>query len=81
VGLSDANISKWELCEEIKRHVPEFAFMVAEVGKDPDQRNYMVSNERVEASGFRATLGLSAGIGELLKGYQVVRRSQFSNFW
>jgi nucleoside-diphosphate-sugar epimerase len=79
VGLSDANISKWELCEGIRRHVPSFVFTVADVGKDPDQRNYVVSNERIESTGFRTTIGLDAGIQELIKGFQVVRRNQFSN--
>jgi nucleoside-diphosphate-sugar epimerase len=81
VGLSDANISKWELCEEIRRHVPEFTFLVAELAKDPDQRNYIVSNKRIESSGYRTTIGLSAGVQELIKGYQVVRRSQHANYW
>jgi len=79
VGLSDANISKWELCEVIKRHVPDFYFTAAEIGEDPDKRNYVVSNARIESTGFRATVGLDAGIAELLKGYQVIRRNQYSN--
>lgn len=81
VGLSDANISKWELCEEIRKQVPEFTFLVAEHGKDPDQRNYVVSNRRIESTGYRTTIGLSKGIRELLRGYQIVRRSQHANFW
>ena len=79
VGLSDANISKWELCENIQKHVPNFTFLAAEIGKDPDQRNYIVSNERIEASGYRTTIGLEAGVRELIKGYQILRRSQYSN--
>ena len=79
VGLSDANISKWELCEVIRQYVPNFTFMVAEVGKDPDQRNYIVSNQRIESTGYRTTIGLHAGIQELLRAYQVIRRQQFSN--
>lgn len=79
VGLSDANISKWELCERIKQHVPQFTYLVAEVGKDPDQRNYIVSNARIEATGYRTQFGLDAGIPELIRGYQVIRRTQFAN--
>ena len=79
VGLSDANISKWELCEVIRKYVPQFTFLVAEVGKDPDQRNYVVSNERIESTGYRTSIGLDAGIPELIRCYQVVRRNQFSN--
>jgi nucleoside-diphosphate-sugar epimerase len=79
VGLSDANLSKWELCEVIREQVPEFRFLVAEVGKDPDQRNYIVSNRRIEASGFVPVMSLGAGIAELVKGYQILRRSQYAN--
>lgn len=79
VGLSSANISKHELCELIKRHIPEFTFMVADIGKDPDQRNYVVSNARIEATGYTTTIDLEAGILDLLRGYQIVRRNQYSN--
>jgi nucleoside-diphosphate-sugar epimerase len=79
VGLSDANFTKWELCQVIQKYVPDFTYMVAEVGKDPDQRNYIVSNKRIESTGYRTTVGLDAGIQELIKGYQVIRRNQHSN--
>ncbi len=51
VGLSDANVSKKELCEAIRKNVPDFSFIDAPVGKDPNQRNYIVSNAKVEATG------------------------------
>ncbi len=79
VGLSDANLSKWELCEVIRRQIPEFYFTGAEVGEDPDKRNYIVSNQKIEATGFRTMVGLDDGIEELIKGYQVIRRNQFAN--
>jgi nucleoside-diphosphate-sugar epimerase len=79
VGLSSANISKQELCEAIRKHVPEFTFMVANIGKDPDQRNYIVSNARIEATGFATTVDLDAGLRDLIRGYQIVRRNQYSN--
>jgi nucleoside-diphosphate-sugar epimerase len=79
VGLSDANLSKWELCEAIRKHVPDLCFMEADVGEDPDKRNYIVSNERIEATGYRPATGLDAGIRELIKGYQVLRRNQYAN--
>lgn len=79
VGLSDANLSKGELCAMIKRHVPDLTVMVSEVGQDPDKRNYIVSNERIEATGFKPKTSLDDGIDELLKAYQIVRRNQFSN--
>ena len=79
VGLSDANISKWELCEVIQKYVPDFTYLVAEVGKDPDQRNYIVSNNRIESTGYRTMINLDAGVQELIKGYQVIRRNHYSN--
>jgi nucleoside-diphosphate-sugar epimerase len=79
VGLSEANISKWELCQVIQKHVTDFTYLVAEVGKDPDQRNYIVSNARIESTGYSTTISLDAGVQELIKGYQVVRRNQYSN--
>jgi nucleoside-diphosphate-sugar epimerase len=79
VGLSDANISKWELCEVIHKHVPDFTYLVAETGKDPDQRNYIVSNNRIESTGYRTTINLDTGVQELIKGYQVIRRNHYSN--
>ena len=79
VGLSDANLSKWELCEAIQRHVPEFVFVLSEIGKDPDQRNYIVSNRRIEATGFRPRTSLDEGLVELVKGYQILRRNQHAN--
>lgn len=79
VGLSDANLSKWELCEEIKKQVPDFYFVEAEVGEDPDKRNYIVSNEKIEATGFKPDCSIEMGIAELLKAYQVIKRNQFAN--
>lgn len=79
VGLSDANLNKWELCGEIKKQVPEFYFIEAPVGEDPDKRNYIVSNEKIEKTGFKPDISLQEGISELIKGYRIIRKNQFSN--
>jgi nucleoside-diphosphate-sugar epimerase len=79
VGLSDANLSKWELCEKIKQHLPDFVFMEAEIGEDPDKRDYIVSNERIEATGFKPHYSLDDGIRELMKGYRMISNSRYSN--
>ncbi len=79
VGLSDANVSKKELCEHIHRQLPDFVFVEAPVGKDPDQRNYIVSNEKVEATGFKPEFSLDRGIAELLKGYKMIRNTRYGN--
>ena len=79
VGLSDANLSKRELCEEIRKQVPRFYVVEAEIGQDPDQRNYIVSNAKIGHSGFQPEVSLQAGIAELIKGFQIVRRVGFAN--
>ncbi len=79
VGLSEANLSKQELCEAIQRQVPDFCYVLSEIGKDPDQRNYIVSNAKIEATGFHTQVGLDVGVRELVKGFQIVRRNQYAN--
>ncbi len=79
VGLSDANLSKLELCQEIKKQIPDFVFIESEIGEDPDKRNYIVSNAKIEKTGFKPKYSLQDGIAELIKGYQIIKRNQFSN--
>jgi nucleoside-diphosphate-sugar epimerase len=79
VGLSDANLTKRQLCERIKLRVPEFTFMEAETGKDVDQRDYLVSNARLEATGFKPSYSLDDGIVELIKGYAMLRNMRYGN--
>ena len=78
-GLSSANLSKIELCEKIKEHIPGFVFLEAPIGEDPDKRDYIVSNERLEATGWRPQHTLDDGIRELLKVYTILRKRQYSN--
>ncbi len=75
VGLDAANLSKAELAEAIRRHVPNFYIHYAEVGQDPDKRNYIVSNQRLREAGFEAQRSLDDGIRELIKGYRMLRRT------
>jgi len=79
VGLSDANLSKKELCEKIKVQVPRFTFLEAPVGKDPDQRDYIISNEKIEKTGFKTRHSLDDGIRELIRAYQVLRSNPYGN--
>ncbi len=79
VGLSDCNISKKELCEEIKKQVPKFYFIESEIGEDPDKRDYIVSNAKIEKTGYRPKFSLEFGISELIKAYQIIKRNQFAN--
>ena len=79
VGLSDANLSKLELCQEIQKQIPDFTIMEAPVGKDPDQRNYIVSNAKIEATGYRPQVSIQRAIAELIQGFQIIRRNQHAN--
>ena len=79
VGLSDANLTKLELCHTIKKYVPEFCIYQSEVGKDPDQRNYIVSNEKMKRMGFEPEISLESGIVELMKGFTILPKAFFSN--
>ena len=79
VGLSTANVSKLELCEIIKKFVPEFTIGEGEIKKDPDQRNYIVSNAKLEATGFEPMFTLEHGVVELLKGYRMIKNNIYGN--
>lgn len=79
VGLTEANMSKEELCQAIQKEIPEFKYFIAPVGEDPDKRDYIVSNEKIEKTGFKPKVSLSAGIRELKKGFQIIKRNQFGN--
>lgn len=79
VGLSDANLSKIELCTRIQEYVPEFTFFEAPVGEDPDKRDYIVSNDKIEATGFRCGWSLNDGIKEMIKGFSMMDARRFVN--
>jgi len=79
VGLSTANLSKLELCQRIKEQIPDFHFTTAEMGKDPDQRNYIVSNEKIERTGYLPAFSIELGIKELIKGFNILRNNKYTN--
>jgi len=79
VGLDSANLSKEELALKVKEFVPNFYIHFAEIGSDPDKRNYIVSNERLRQAGFEAQHTIEEGIRELLKGYRMFGRSLMKN--
>ena len=79
VGLSSANLTKRQLAEKIKEYVPELYIHSAEIGEDPDKRDYIVSNEKIESLGWRADYSLDDGIQELIKGYNIIKPNSFAN--
>lgn len=79
VGLSDANLSKNELCARIAAQLPGFVYMEAPIGEDPDKRDYIVSNAKIEGTGWAPAHSLDDGIAELIKGYRMLRNNQYGN--
>jgi nucleoside-diphosphate-sugar epimerase len=79
VGLSDANLSKLELCAKIKEHLPDFVYLEALVGEDPDKRDYIVSNAKIERTGFMPEYSLDAGIKELIRAYTIISNRKYGN--
>ena len=73
------NVSKKDLCEVIRNHLPYFIFLDAPLGKDPDQRNYIVSNAKIEAAGYRPVFSLNLGIQELIKGFTMLKNTRYGN--
>lgn len=79
VGLSSANLSKLELCEKIRQFIPGFVALTAPIGEDPDKRDYIVSNEKLEKTGWTPDHTIEMGIQELIRGYRTIRNGRFSN--
>ena len=79
VGLSSANLTKRELAEKIREYVPELYIHSADIGEDPDKRDYIVSNDKLESMGWKPNYSLDDGIKELIKGYKIIRPNIFAN--
>ncbi len=79
VGHSDANLSKFELCERIQRHLPQFVFFESDKGSDLDRRDYLVSNGKIQATGFVPEYSLDQGLIELIKGYTMICPMRYTN--
>jgi nucleoside-diphosphate-sugar epimerase len=79
VGIDEANLSKVDLCKTIQMHLPDFIFFEANVGEDPDKRDYVVSNQKIADTRFKTAYNLDMGIRELIKGYTILRNSVYSN--
>ncbi len=79
VGLDEANLTKLELCAAIKSVVPDFVYVEAPIGNDPDKRDYVVSNARLARAGFKTEWSLERGIRELVKGYTILRNVRYGN--
>ena len=80
VGLSSANYTKLELTQIIQKYIPDLVIVQNEFKKDFDQRNYRVSNEKLESQGWLPIFSLEDGIQELIKGYQLINKFKNKDF-
>ena len=78
-GLSDSNLTKVQLCDIIKEHLPNFVYKEDDINTDPDKRNYHVSNQKIECLGFRPRYSLDDGIEELIKVYTIITKRKYGN--
>jgi nucleoside-diphosphate-sugar epimerase len=76
VGLDSANLSKEELAEKVKGHIPKLDITYKEIDNDPDKRNYIVSNKKLMNTGFECIYDLDYGIEELIKGYGLMFKKE-----
>ncbi len=79
VGLSSANLSKLELCNKIKKFIPKLAIEINEFNKDKDQRNYIISNKKIESTGWKPKYSLDDGIVSLIKVYSFLKQNHYNN--
>jgi len=79
LGYSEANLSKRELCKLIQKQIPEFVYLVSEIGEDVDKRNYIVSNSKIESAGFKAFRSVDLGVAQLISALPLLKRNQFAN--
>lgn len=79
VGYSEANLSKLELATLIKSQVGIFEIICSDIDADPDKRNYIVSNDKIEKTGFKAMVSVEEGVRELIKAYTSFPHSEYGN--
>ncbi len=80
VGLTSANCTKLELAEKIKKFVPDLVIVQNEFKKDFDQRNYLVSNKKIESKGWFPDYTLEDGIEELMSSFQIIKKFKNKDF-
>ena len=78
LGLSTANYTKLQLAKKINKYIP-IKILVDKKRKDPDKRDYFVSNDKIEKKGFKCTRSLDDGIIELNKIYKINNYEKIKN--
>jgi len=79
LGLSSANLTKRELANKILEQSPNFCIVESDISNDPDQRDYLVSNEKIEKTGFKTQITLEKGIQELMEGIKTLKWESYDN--
>lgn len=79
LGLSSANLTKKQLCQKIKEQIPNFEIIENEISSDPDKRDYLVSNEKLEDTGWMPAYSIDDGISELINFYSTFSPVQTAN--
>lgn len=75
VGNTSANVNKMELCQRIKKYVPNFYITESPINEDPDKRNYIVSNEKMESTGWKPQFSLDDAIKEVLSACPIIKNT------
>ena len=80
VGLSDTNINKQQLVERIQKQIPNTSITHSDYFEDPDKRNYIVSNKKIESTGWKPSYSLDFGINELIEAYKMIVPQESSHY-
>ena len=80
LGLSSANITKLDLAKKIKKQIKSLKIKVVKNKKDPDKRDYFVSNLKIEKKGFKANISLDQGIKELINVFKNNKKKIINNY-
>jgi len=78
LGLSTANLTKEQLALRIKKRVKNLKITLKK-GKDPDKRDYFVSNKKIEKMGFKPIYSIDAGIEEMTKVFKI-KQDFYNNY-
>ena len=80
LGLSSANLTKYMLAKKIKNKIKSLKIKIVKNKKDPDQRDYFVSNRKIEKKGFKAKVSIEKGINELIKVFSYSKEKIINNY-
>ncbi len=80
VGLSDTNINKKQLVERIQKYIPDTSITYSDYFVDPDKRDYVVSNKKIESTGWKPKYSIEDGVQELIQAYQIIVPQESSHY-